>query len=56
MLSDLIRSYSSHRVTVIATATNLSVFESSLYNARGAPIFSIKKRLPALDQVRYHHF
>ncbi|XP_065203097.1 peroxisomal ATPase PEX1 [Planococcus citri] len=50
MLSDLIRSYVSHQITVMATATNISSFESSLYSARGAPIFSIKKRLPALDQ------
>lgn len=51
MLADLIRSCLSHRVTILATATNLSSFEPSLFQARGASIFCIKLQLPVLDQV-----
>ncbi len=51
MLSDLVRSFSHHRIIILATTSKISALESCLYSARGAAVFSNRIRIPVLNQV-----
>lgn len=50
-ISDLIRSYSKYHITVVATAVNVFNFESNMFKARGAALFSNSLRIPVLNEV-----
>lgn len=56
MISDLIRSFSKHYVTIFATVKDVSYLENCVFSSRGTSLFSSSLRIPTLNQVLFDFF